>query len=566
MKPASAVRLLACALALATGLALAGEEEDFAAAKSQNTTVAWEAFLTLHPAGKYAAAARAAFDALLYRQAEAVRSDPQALSALFGRCKTPAGATKVYQMWDNAAWARASAQDSAAAYRDYLLRLPKGAHVADARARLEEATWIACKQGGTPAPCQQYLKQYPEGTHAQEAQAVLDEAEYQRARKLDTVEAYEAFLKDRGGHEAAEKRLRLLRYERAEKTNTLKDWLAFYDEYRYRGWADDGKEVVAMKARAQQAIEVLLYEKIVATPTLELCKDYLERYPDGAHAQQVIAKMEPAVYADALKENRSSVYLDYLERYPRGYRDAAIKQRLNALMFAAGRQPDLNDYHRYLRLCPEDKAELEARMEPLLFARAVKLNTIEDIETYLKDYPEGANSANARRLLEPLMFQKAQKEDFASSYREYIAKFPNGDGVQKARQRIEWLEAHKAVVEVDYPKEVEATNSPYWNVGSPFWPLKITFRETSVLAGYKLTQGTRYYHSRGKTWYSGGGHEITVKAGGSATYDTWWSSTDHELCNGTKEETWTGQDAGGHPLSVRIEVKGTHKNCPGPKK
>ena len=65
---------------------------------------------------------------------------------------------------------------------------------------------------------------------------------YQTAREKDTIEAYESFLKvpyekDHYEHQAAEKRLRQLRYERAVRTGTLEDWKAFYDEYRY--WSLD---------------------------------------------------------------------------------------------------------------------------------------------------------------------------------------------------------------------------------------------------------------------------------------------------------------------------------------
>lgn len=67
---------------------------------------------------------------------------------------------------------------------------------------------------------------------------------------------------------------------------------------------------------------------------------------------------------------------------------------------------------------------------------------------------------------------------------------------------------------------------------------------------------------RGRTYHGSGGSSVTVAPGGTTKEDTWWSSGDHDLCNGRREEVWTGEDNLGNPIKVKVIVKGIHSNCP----
>ena len=41
--------------------------------------------------------------------------------------------------------------------------------------------------------------------------------------------------------------------------------------------------------------------------------------------------------------------------------------------------------------------------------------------------------------------------------------------------------------------------------------------------------------------------------GGTSKDYYWFGSCDHELCNGYAMFTWTGEDAGGHPINIEIK-------------
>ncbi len=562
-----------CLLGLFSRTCFAGEAEDFAAAGEQGTTDAWQSFLDKYPAGPNADAARAAFDALLVRKAESATGNTEEIEVLFKQARTAPGADKLFGLWDEAAWRQAKTMDTIESFRKYLLYFPGGKHTAEARAGTEEVVWRLCRQKGDRQSCEEYLNEYPAGAHAQEARELIADSEYQQARQADTIEAYEKFLgSGYYGDSPAAKRLRQLIYERAVKTGKFEDWVVFLDRYQYSGWGDDGPEIAQMRENARKEIERALYEKILAAPTLELCREYINRYYNGVHKQQVIIKMEPFLHDEAARKNESAGYFEYLGYYPEGYQDKDVRERLEALIFKPlDEKEDFSTYRRYLGLSPKDEKRLKERMEPLMGDWARRVNTVDSLRKYLGEYPDGPNADQARALLEPLLYQKARDEDWYSAYEEYIRECPKGKNVGPAKERIAWLKANRAVMQVEYPQVLEQTVSPYSNVGSPFWGWDTVFKETSGNMGFRMSGNGYIEDTNGQRWVSQWSNtisrsEIRVPAGGSGKDSYWTSSTDHGLCNGYAVFTWTGEDAGGHPLQWAVRVKLQHTDCPGYKK
>ena len=75
-------------------------------------------------------------------------------------------------------WRSAAAEDSVAAYEQYLQDFPAGAHAGIARARVaelrEQETWARANRLQTPEAWQRYLGEWPEGRHAPAARRQLD--------------------------------------------------------------------------------------------------------------------------------------------------------------------------------------------------------------------------------------------------------------------------------------------------------------------------------------------------------------------------------------------------------
>lgn len=558
----SAIALLSLLMALLLCPALwAGEREDAQAARKSNTTGAWASYLKKYPRGASAREARDAHDSLVWQEAEKSAGDPAALEALFRQCKTPGVSDRVFRLWDDALWMASQAADTAEAYRTYLLRFPAGQHEKDAKAALEETAWRACREAATSGPCDAYLKEYRSGAHATEAREVVRSLAFKTAMAKDTIEGYEEFLRGNRGTEEIEKRLHRLRYERALKTGTLESWKAYHDAYRFSRWTDNDKETSRMKEEANKEIERLLYERIMAEPSLGLCRDYLSRYPIGARTAQVTVKMEACLFDDAVRSGTQERYFEYLSVYPTGHRDGEIRTRLEALIFRPlGEKEDFSAFDRYVRISYNSRDALSARMEPFMFEWARRVNRIDGYDRYLDRYPDGAHLSEVRAGMDPLLFKKAREEDWYSAYEEYIRKCPEGASVEKARERLAWLRDNPAVVEIDYPRVVE---------GSGYWRWETRFKEKSGKTGFRVTASGYILDPKWGKWGPNGRDitrsAVTAKAGSAGGDDFWCRSGDHAFCNGYAIFTWTGTDAGGHPLRFEEKVTLQHTGCPGHK-
>jgi hypothetical protein len=455
-------------------------EQAFVTAQQTDTAEGWESFLKRYPTGKHTQEARQALDARLYDEALLVPTDPDAIEAIFRRCKTPDGADKVFALWENASYQNAVKLGTAEAYNRYLHRFPNGEHHAAAEAGLEDLAWQACANKDV-AGCRAYLQQYSDGAHAKDARDQIEESDYEAAKAEDTIDAYKKFVDDHSGYgednrvQAAQTRLKELIYNRAAASGTLDAWKEFYDQYEYQG----GDAV----ASAEKEIERLMYAEIVAGTTLEVCQDYLGRFPDGAHFQQV-----------------------------------------------------------------------QVAMEPLLWEHARKTNTVDDYEEYLDKYPQGEFVAQAQTALDPILFAKASKEDWHTSYEEYLKYCATCSNAARAQARIAFLKANPALPTIHFPAVVEADNR---------WEWTTTFTETGGKTGFEVSGSGYIVASNGDQWGSGGGDisrgDVKVRAGGTGSDDYWASSDDNTFCDGDAEFQWTGEDAGGNPITLQEKV---HFKCP----
>ncbi|MEI8190251.1 MAG: hypothetical protein WCI75_11100 [candidate division NC10 bacterium] len=553
----------AVGLALLLGIAASaaiqqGEREAFQSAKNLNLIDGWESFLKNFPNGETAKEARQALDDLLGREADKASADPGALAALFRRCKTAEGSDRVFRLWDEALWNAALKSDTKEALQEYLLRFPGGAHVKEAKAAKDEKSWRYCLAQGKLESYKAYLTEYESGAHAKEAKAVVRSLEFMAAGETGTIEAYTAFLKSHPGHTEASQRLRQLRYQKALNEGTFEAWKSFFDDYRYSIWPGDGPEAETMKSNALREVERLLYERIAAAPTLELCRDYLKRYPGGLHERQVVLKMEPFLFEEAMRADKAEGYLEYLEKYPDGERVAAAVKGLDAIVF---RKPEdresFSAFDRYLRALPKDRDRILAAMESLMFEWAERVGTVESRQRYLDRYPEGAHRQAVQAGLESSQFNKAREEDWFSAYEEYLKKCPDGARAEEVRQRLAWLKDNPAQVEIEFPRIVE---------GSGYWSWITAFKEKSGKSGFRLSGSGYILDINGGKWGTNGYQisrgTVQAKGGGTAKDDYWVRSSDHGLCNGEAVFEWVGQDAGGHPLRFDVRVRLQHMDCP----
>lgn len=115
-------------------------------------------------------------------------------------------------------WSKANSAGTVAAYQQFLLQHPGGAHAQDAHERIQslqdEQAWTIAQNANTLQSLQQYLQQQPHGAHAADARTRLADlqrgAVWQQAQASNSTAAYQAFLQQYPqAPEAAQARARL---------------------------------------------------------------------------------------------------------------------------------------------------------------------------------------------------------------------------------------------------------------------------------------------------------------------------------------------------------------------
>ncbi len=180
---------------------------------------------------------------------------------------------------DDEAWEQAVRTDSAAAFRGYLQAFPRGRHVTAAREQLalfDETAWAEAESIGTLAAYEQYLERFPDGRFVIEATGRAEVA--RAAEAAAAAAASEAAERDR------------VAFEQARRAGTD----AALDEYldRFPGGAHVD-EVLALKAaNAQARRDEAAWRAAVERDERDGYAAYLQAFPQGLHLAEALSAVE----------------------------------------------------------------------------------------------------------------------------------------------------------------------------------------------------------------------------------------------------------------------------------
>ncbi|MCH8201587.1 MAG: protein kinase, partial [Proteobacteria bacterium] len=302
----------------------------WAEAGLEGTIEAYEAFIDIHPASKYVAAARQAISEIMRLDEEGAwvsvqRRDRipayetykenypsgkyvQAANEAIARLKIEAQET---------AWAEARQIDTAAAYEAYLEAYPRGRFVIAANqaisavaVREEEAAWSEAKRLDTVAAYEAYKAAYPQGKFRSEANQAVEavavrkeETAWAEAQRLDTVAAYEIYKKayPRGKfrvvaeqaiaavavrqHEAA--------WAEAQRADSVAGYEAYKAAYPKGKFLAEAEAAIKLLSDKVSRVERAAWKKLQANPTVANYRSFLREYPRGANANKARKFFEP---------------------------------------------------------------------------------------------------------------------------------------------------------------------------------------------------------------------------------------------------------------------------------
>lgn len=272
---------------------------------------------------------------------------------------------------DRAAWAATAAEDSATAYRHYLERFPRGLYSAAARNRLEQLqqveaaatqdrdAWAAAAAANTAAAYQTYLSRFPAGQYADAAQRRLGELGVMQtdrpASQVDNAQIRETRLNlSRDARRAIQRNLNALGHATggvdgilgSRSRQAIRDWQRA-NGFTASGYLDQDQITTLQRQAAARAAEReqqdrAYWERTGAQGSAQDLRSYLERYPNGLHAQQARARLaeidardrgqrDDNAFDQARRQNTIAAYDTYLRDWPEGRHAGQARENREAL-------------------------------------------------------------------------------------------------------------------------------------------------------------------------------------------------------------------------------------------
>jgi len=176
----------------------------------------------------------------------------------------------------------------------------------------EEAEYKKVEIVNTSTAYEHYLKEYPKGEFSSKAENCLCKLEYFKIEKNSKIELFKTYLKrfsDCEDYNAmAKKTLIMLEYQNAEEINTLDAYEYFLKEYTANEFIN----------QAENNIQKLEFENAKKENTIMALNIYIEKYPESSFTKLAKKRIEEIDFNKAKALNSINAYNNYLQKYPKG--------------------------------------------------------------------------------------------------------------------------------------------------------------------------------------------------------------------------------------------------------
>lgn len=225
------------------------------------------------------------------------------------------------------------------------------------------------------------------------AGCVSQEAMFKDAVKVNTVKAYEDFLRvfpnGEFSKEAASK-LETAAFDKAKKRDDVQSYNKFIADYPQSRLVAEAQMLAAFK-EAEKA------------DTLEAYKEFLKNYAQSPFKNEVNALI---AFKEAENKGTPEAYEEFSKKYP---------------------ENDLNrEIYAYIA-----------------FQKAKKSDTLTGYDEFLKKYPSSRCVPHAKERIALIEYRKAKKADSADAYQTFLNNYPDSEYAEKARENLELLNPDK---------------------------------------------------------------------------------------------------------------------------
>ncbi len=367
-------------------------------------------------------------------------------------------------------WAAAEAENSIAAYENYLALYPAGKQVREAREKLlelnDEAAWAIAKEKDTVAAYESYLEKFAKGRHDIEARSriktIQEENEWEEAQRVNEVWGYQSYLEKfpQGKYaQAAARRVEAL--QQGASVTAMGAALSKQDEVADivripRGYLIGGglfilALVIALIAWLLNGSnqDKLTYDQVLKS---EAYGDYwgvrrgskwgyynpvtnsliLPQYEAvSPFVKEMALVKRDGLYGWINKQNSPVIPIQYEKASP--FNDKGV-----ARVVLQGKALNID---RTGAPMGQDSDEVSEEMQA--YEAALGTNTIPAYQSYLDSFPNGKFAADARKNIlikqeeEQAAWDQAAKTDRAEQYNKYLAEYPGGKYEAQARQALQ---------------------------------------------------------------------------------------------------------------------------------
>ena len=256
-----------------------------------------------------------------------------------------------------------------------------------------------------------------------------------KAKQIDTVVAYDEFIRDYADSEYVEEArdLRELSlFHEAKAQDSVRAYQKYLREYDRSRLGQNFR----LREQANAAIDRLRYEEAMDIGTIQAYNRYLRLHPNGSFTTQVNINREKLLFAQAEQESTLRAYDSYLSEYPYGKSAPKAHKFREELFFAQANQASTPvAYASYLSQYPNGQFAAKARSahEKLLFEQAEQYSTVSAYDYYINEYPNGKFIKQARSAQDKLAFAQAERVSTPAAYDYYLSEYPNGKFIKQAR-------------------------------------------------------------------------------------------------------------------------------------
>lgn len=180
--------------------------------------------------------------------------------------------------------------------------------------------------------------------------------------------------------------------------------------------------------------EKAAYDLVCENTTIENCSAFLSEYPSSEFYPDVYAKLLVAEYDHAISSNDLKLLRGFIENYPESFRVKEVTKKIKSI------EDDF--YRNYVNL-------------------SVSKLTRSRLNEYLSSFPDGRYVSQARAKLRDLndedAYSRASSSNTKYAWQQYLSSYPKGLHAGHARSRI------KEIEEMEYYENYSLSNGsqPY---------------------------------------------------------------------------------------------------------